>query len=129
MIDSSAMMGTFLGSLVSGWLSDKPRRKKIFLLSFLSITAAAFAHFYVTSTFELCVLRVLIGFGMGGDFAVGHAILGRNSHRANIAAPCLVHSVLCGRWATSWPMCSACNTRALHRTRGAGYWHRQACLR
>jgi putative MFS transporter len=76
MIDSSAMMGTFLGSLVSGWLSDKPRRKKIFLLSFLSITAAAFAHFYVTSTFELCVLRVLIGFGMGGDFAVGHAILG-----------------------------------------------------
>ena len=81
MIGSSALMGIFLGSLVFGWLSDKLGRQKIFLLSFLIITAAAFAQFYVTSPAELCVLRVLIGIGMGGDFAVGHAILAEFSPR------------------------------------------------
>ena len=81
MIGSSALMGIFLGSLVFGWLSDKMGRQKIFLLSFLIITAAAFAQFYVTSPLELCALRVLIGFGMGGDFAVGHAILAEFSPR------------------------------------------------
>lgn len=81
MIGSSALMGIFLGSLVFGWLSDKMGRQKIFLLSFLIITAAAFAQFHVNSPLELCVLRVLIGFGMGGDFAVGHAILAEFSPR------------------------------------------------
>jgi putative MFS transporter len=81
MIGSSALMGIFLGSLVFGWLSDRMGRQKIFLLSFLIITAAAFAQFYVRSPAELCLLRVLIGFGMGGDFAVGHAILAEFSPR------------------------------------------------
>ncbi|CAB3656507.1 Inner membrane metabolite transport protein YgcS [Paraburkholderia sediminicola] len=81
MIGSSALMGIFVGSLMFGWLSDRLGRQKIFLLSFLIITAAAFAQFYVTSPFELCLLRVLIGFGMGGDFAVGHAILAEFSPR------------------------------------------------
>ncbi|MFM0592196.1 MULTISPECIES: MFS transporter [Paraburkholderia] len=81
MIGSSALMGIFFGSLVFGWLSDRLGRQKIFLLSFLIITAAAFAQFYVRSPAELCLLRVLIGFGMGGDFAVGHAILAEFSPR------------------------------------------------
>ncbi|MFM0556648.1 MFS transporter [Paraburkholderia sediminicola] len=81
MIGSSALMGIFIGSLVFGWLSDRLGRQKIFLLSFLIITAAAFAQFYVRSPLELCLLRVLIGFGMGGDFAVGHAILAEFSPR------------------------------------------------
>ncbi|WP_153142163.1 MFS transporter [Paraburkholderia agricolaris] len=81
MIGSSALMGIFLGSLVFGWLSDRLGRQKIFLLSFLIITLAAFAQFYVRSPLELCLLRVLIGFGMGGDFAVGHAILAEFSPR------------------------------------------------
>ena len=81
MIGSSALMGIFLGSLLFGWLSDKMGRQKIFLLSFLIITVAAFAQFHVSSPLELCLLRVLIGFGMGGDFAVGHAILAEFSPR------------------------------------------------
>jgi putative MFS transporter len=81
MIGSSALMGIFFGSLVFGWLSDRLGRQKIFLLSFLIITAAAFAQFYVRSPLELCLLRVVIGFGMGGDFAVGHAILAAFSPR------------------------------------------------
>jgi len=81
MIGSSALMGIFVGSLVFGWLSDRMGRQRIFLLSFLIITLAAFAQFYVSSPAMLCALRVLIGFGMGGDFAVGHAILAEFSPR------------------------------------------------
>src|SRR3954469_1919875 len=81
MIGSSALMGIFLGSLVFGWLSDRLGRQKIFLMSFVIITVASFAQFYVHSPAELCLLRVLIGFGMGGDFAVGHAILAEFSPR------------------------------------------------
>ena len=81
MLGSSALLGIFFGSLVFGWLSDRVGRQKIFLTSFLIISVAAFAQFFVTSPLELLMLRLLIGFGMGGDFAVGHAILAEFSPR------------------------------------------------
>ncbi|WP_426400753.1 MFS transporter [Ralstonia sp. R-29] len=81
MLGSSALLGIFFGSLVFGWLSDRVGRQKIFLTSFVIITVAAFAQFFVTSPLELLMLRLLIGFGMGGDFAVGHAILAEFSPR------------------------------------------------
>ncbi|MDE1180346.1 MFS transporter [Paraburkholderia sp.] len=81
MVGSSALLGIFIGSLIFGCLSDRLGRQKIFLLSFVIITLAAFAQFFITSPFELCLLRVLIGVGMGGDFAVGHAILAEFSPR------------------------------------------------
>jgi MFS transporter, putative metabolite transport protein len=81
LIGSSTLMGIFLGSLLFGRLSDRVGRQKIFLLSFVIITATAFAQFYVQSPLALCLLRVLLGIGMGGDFAVGHAILAEFSPR------------------------------------------------
>lgn len=81
LLGSSALIGIFLGSLVFGWLSDRLGRQKIFLLSFVIVTVAAFAQFYATTPAMLVALRVLIGFGMGGDFAVGHAILAEFSPR------------------------------------------------
>jgi len=81
MIGSSTLLGIFLGSLVFGWLSDRVGRQKIFLLSFVIITFAAFAQFYVHTPWMLCLLRALLGLGMGGDFAVGHAILAEFSPR------------------------------------------------
>ncbi len=42
---------------------------------------AAFAQFWAATPAVLVALRVLIGFSMGGDFAVGHAILAEFSPR------------------------------------------------
>ncbi|HUA81669.1 MAG TPA: MFS transporter [Dyella sp.] len=81
LIGSSTLMGIFLGSLLFGWLSDRVGRQKIFLMSFVIITATAFAQFYAQTPFALCLLRVALGLGMGGDFAVGHAILAEFSPR------------------------------------------------
>lgn len=81
LLGASALIGILVGSLVFGSLSDKLGRQKIFLFSFLIITAAAFAQFWATTPAMLVALRVLIGFGMGGDFAVGHAMLAEFSPR------------------------------------------------
>lgn len=95
LLGSSALIGIFLGSLLFGWLSDRLGRQKIFLLSFLIITGAALAQFYVNSPMELFALRVLIGLGMGGDFAVGHAILAEFSPRKH-------RGVLLGSFSVVW---------------------------
>lgn len=75
LIGGSALFGLFLGSLVLGWISDYIGRQRIFTLSFLIITLASFLQFFVTSPEQLIFLRVLIGFGLGGDYSVGHTLL------------------------------------------------------
>lgn len=97
MVGSAALIGIFLGSLVFGRLSDRMGRQRIFLLSFLIITIAAFAQFYVTSPLMLCALRILIGIGMGGDFAVGHTFLAEFSPRRHRGA-------LLGSFSAIWTM-------------------------
>ncbi|MDP5009324.1 MAG: MFS transporter, partial [Glaciimonas sp.] len=81
LLGSSALIGIFFGSLLFGWLSDRMGRQKIFLASFVIITIAAFAQFYAETAVQLCILRFLIGFGMGGDFSVGHTLLAEFSPR------------------------------------------------
>jgi MFS transporter, putative metabolite transport protein len=95
LIGSSTLVGIFLGSLLFGWLSDRVGRQKIFLLSFVIITVAAFAQFYAQTPLQLCVLRALLGLGMGGDFAVGHAILAEFSPRK-------YRGVLLGSFSVIW---------------------------
>lgn len=75
LIGGSALFGLFLGSLLLGWISNHIGRQRIFTFSFLLITFASFLQFYVTSPEQLIVLRILIGFGLGGDYAVGHTLL------------------------------------------------------
>lgn len=95
MLGGSALFGIFIGSLLFGRLSDIMGRQKIFLMSFLIITAASAAQFFVTSPMELFLLRVLIGIGMGGDFSVGHAILAEFSPRKH-------RGVLLGSFSVIW---------------------------
>ncbi|WP_027414673.1 MFS transporter [Aneurinibacillus terranovensis] len=75
LIGSSALIGLFLGSLFLGWISDYIGRQKIFVTSFLIITAASFMQLFVHNAMELFILRVLIGIGLGGDYSVGHTML------------------------------------------------------
>ncbi|MFE5428886.1 MFS transporter [Peribacillus simplex] len=75
LIGSSALIGLFAGSLLLGRLSDRVGRQKIFLVNFLLITVATILQFFVSSPEELFILRLLIGFGLGGDYAVGTTLL------------------------------------------------------
>lgn len=95
MLGSSALLGVFLGSLIFGCLSDKIGRQRVFLCSFLIITVASFLQFFVPSIAMLCLLRLIIGIGIGGDFAVGHAILAE-------IAPRKYRGVLLGSFSAIW---------------------------
>jgi putative MFS transporter len=75
LIGSSALIGLFFGSLLLGGLSDKIGRQKIFLTNFLIITVASALQFFVNDPVTLFILRILIGFALGGDYAVGSTLL------------------------------------------------------
>lgn len=81
LIGGSALIGLFIGSLTLGWLSDYIGRQKIFTFSFLLITLASFLQFFASTPEHLFWLRVLIGFGLGGDYSVGHTLLAEFSPR------------------------------------------------
>jgi putative MFS transporter len=86
LIGSSALIGLFAGSLVFGWLSDRIGRQKIFVLSFALITLASGMQFFVQDAWQLFLVRVLIGVGLGGDYSVGHAMLAEFAPRRNRGA-------------------------------------------
>lgn len=69
------MTGLFLSSAFFGWVSDGLGRIIIFTSSFAVITVFTFLQFLVSAPWQLFVLRVLIGVGVGGDYTVGHALL------------------------------------------------------
>ncbi|MEH7376218.1 MFS transporter [Neobacillus drentensis] len=95
LIGSSALIGLFLGSLVLGWVSDYVGRQKIFVFSFIVITAASVLQFFVTSPLELALCRILIGIGLGGDYSVGHTMLAEFSPRKH-------RGVLLGSFSVIW---------------------------
>ncbi|MFJ5158027.1 MFS transporter [Pantoea sp. NPDC088449] len=95
MIGSSALLGLFLGSLILGWIADTAGRQKIFCFSFILITLASGMQFFVESAEQLFLLRMLIGFGLGGDFAVGHTILAEFAPRKH-------RGVLLGAFSVLW---------------------------
>jgi putative MFS transporter len=95
LIGSSALIGLFLGSLFFGWISDTLGRQKIFLVSFVLITAASVMQFYAQTPTQLFLCRVLIGIGLGGDFSVGHAMLAEFSPKKH-------RGVLLGSFSVVW---------------------------
>ncbi|MGE7610365.1 MFS transporter [Peribacillus frigoritolerans] len=95
LIGSSALIGLFLGSLVLGWISDYVGRQKIFVFSFVVITAASILQFFADSPMELVFYRILLGIGLGGDYSVGHTMLAEFSPRKH-------RGVLLGSFSVVW---------------------------
>nr|WP_232314005.1 MFS transporter [Ralstonia sp. A12] len=119
MLGGSALFGIFIGSLLFGRLSDIMGRQKIFLTSFLIITVASAAQFFVTSPTELFLLRVLIGIGMGGDFSVGHAILAEFSPRKHRGVLLGSFSVI---WTVGYVIANVLGMAYAHATPDAWRW-------
>lgn len=75
LLGASALIGIFAGSIVLGWAADRWGRQRLYLLDFLLIAVASAAQFFVTGPTELFVLRLLIGFGIGADYALGPTLV------------------------------------------------------
>ncbi|GKU82150.1 MFS transporter [Niallia sp. NCCP-28] len=87
LLGSSVLIGLFFGSFLLGWASDYIGRQKIFLFSFILITLASFLQFLAPNVWTLFFFRFAIGFGLGGDYTVGQAMLAEFSpkrHRGTL---------------------------------------------
>ncbi|MFD7923564.1 MFS transporter [Streptomyces sp. NPDC059740] len=75
LLGASALVGIFLGSITLGWLADRVGRQRLYMLNFVLITLASLAQFLVQGPAELFVLRLLIGVGIGADYAIGPTLV------------------------------------------------------
>ncbi|MFG3100994.1 MFS transporter [Streptomyces sp. NPDC048182] len=75
LLGASALIGIFLGSVVVGWAADKIGRQRLYTYNFVLIALASAAEFFVTGPTQLFVLRLLIGIGIGADYALGPTLV------------------------------------------------------
>ncbi|GAA1954691.1 MFS transporter [Amycolatopsis minnesotensis] len=75
LLGASALIGIFLGSVLVGWAADRIGRQRLYTLDFLLIAVASAAEFFVTDPGQLFVLRLLIGIGIGADYALGPTLV------------------------------------------------------
>jgi putative MFS transporter len=75
LLGASALIGIFLGSIVVGWAADKVGRQRLYTVDFLLIAVASAAEFFVHDPVQLFVLRLLIGIGIGADYALGPTLV------------------------------------------------------
>lgn len=95
LLGASALIGLFFGSILLGRLADRIGRQKLYVANFILITAASAAQLWAHDPTTLFVLRLLIGFGLGADYAVGPTLLSE-------FAPRRLRGILLGSLTVMW---------------------------
>ncbi|MEU8888301.1 MFS transporter [Streptomyces sp. NPDC048442] len=75
LLGASALIGLFFGSIVLGRVGDIIGRQKLYIYNFVLITVASALQLWAKDPAVLFTLRLLIGFGLGADYAVGPTML------------------------------------------------------
>lgn len=101
LLGASALIGLFFGSIILGAISGKIGRQKIFVFNFATITVCSFLQLFVADPVSLFVLRILIGFALGGDYAVGGALLAE-------FAPKKARGIMLGALSVLWTVGFVC---------------------
>jgi MFS family permease len=74
-IDAMFLCGAALGGLVFGWLGDKLGRVKAMSMSILVYSGFTGLLYFVHTPFQMAVLRCTAAIGMGGEWALGVALV------------------------------------------------------
>ena len=88
-ITASFLIGAATGGVLFGWLGDKLGRVKAMTLSVLVYSVCSGLSAFSASPWQLAVLRFLGALGMGGEWALGVALVMEvwpNQSRARLAA-------------------------------------------
>jgi putative MFS transporter len=75
LIGSSALIGTFIGSIAFGWIADLIGRKHLYTTDLLIFFIGSIAQFFVQNPWELFTVRLIVGVAIGVDYAVGPTYL------------------------------------------------------
>ncbi|WOK99360.1 hypothetical protein Cni_G08072 [Canna indica] len=82
-----ALVGTFTGQLVFGWLGDKLGRKRVYgitlvLMAFCAICSGlSFGKTQRAVIGSLCFFRFWLGFGIGGDYPLSATIMSEYANK------------------------------------------------
>ena len=67
--------GALLGAVLGGYLADKFGRRPVFLTTMAMFVVLAVAQGFVTSMWQLVIIRFLLGFPLGSDVVSGYAYI------------------------------------------------------
>ena len=76
LIASANFFSAALGGWIAGWLCDRYGRARILQLTILWFSVFSFASGFAQNFEQMLVIRMLQGFGFGGEWAVGAVLLG-----------------------------------------------------
>lgn len=74
-----ALGGSGVGGILFGWLSDVWGRKNVMTWTILLYSVGTAATAFANGPTSLLLCRLLTGLGVGGEWAVGHALLAESS--------------------------------------------------
>jgi MFS transporter, putative metabolite transport protein len=75
LISPSTLIGTFIGGLTLGWVTDKVGRRPMFTIDLSVFLACALLMFAVTATWQVSALGLLMGIAIGADYSIGSPLL------------------------------------------------------
>lgn len=72
---ASSLLGMFLGGFTGGIFTDRMGRKKLYLLVLVFLAIGSLLQFWVTTAWELIILRLLLGIAIGADHPLATSFL------------------------------------------------------
>jgi MFS family permease len=104
------LVASAFGGVLFGWLADRLGRRTALMASILVYSAATAACGFVTSVGQLAAARLIVGLGMGGEWATGAALVAETwpaAHRGKAMG--LMQSA----WAIGYAAAAALNALVL----------------
>jgi putative MFS transporter len=75
MVGVAALVGMFFGGLVIGPVTDRVGRRVMYVIDLAVLLTASVACAFVTSAWQLVVLRLIVGFAIGADYPIATSLL------------------------------------------------------
>ena len=75
LIGASALVGLLVGGAVFGYVTDLMGRQLMYQIDLIAIIVLSIAQMFVTSAWELALLRFLIGIAVGADYPIATSLL------------------------------------------------------
>lgn len=105
LVTSSIMVGTIVGNLVGGWLTDKYGRYSVFMADMLFFVVSAIAAGLAPNVWVLIGARFLMGVGVGIDLPVAMSYLAEFSKFAGKANKASRLAAWCPMWYAASSVC------------------------
>ena len=80
-LTASSFFGAAIGAVLFGAVADKIGRKPMYGIDLVLIFIGAFSQIFVTNFATLFIARLVLGFGIGGDYVMSPVIMAENSNK------------------------------------------------